>query len=40
MRDHSDISFSSDDGVIVRVFFVDVAKIITSMHLLREKLIV
>ena len=39
MRDHQDISFKSDDGVNVRVFFVDVANIETSLQLLRERLL-
>ena len=40
MRDHQDISFNSDDGVNVRVFFVDVANIETSLQSLRERLLV
>ena len=39
MRDHQDISFKSDDGVNVRVFFVDVANIETSLQLLRKRLL-
>lgn len=35
MRDHTDISFDSDDGVKVRLFFVDVAKIEESMQSLK-----
>ena len=38
MRDHSDISFDSDDGVNVRLFFVDVAKIEDSMQSLERLL--
>ena len=40
MRGHDEISFSSDDGVGVRLFFVDVANIEKSMEQLIEKLIV
>ena len=39
MRDHQDISFDSDDGVNVRLFFVDVANIETSLCDLRARLI-
>ena len=39
MRDHSDISFSSNDGVNVRVFFIDVANIEDSLSALRFRLI-
>ena len=39
MKDHSDISFKSNDGVNVRLFFVDVANIESSLGELREKLI-
>ena len=39
MRDHQDISFDSDDGVNVRLFFVDVANIETSLRDLRAILI-
>lgn len=39
MRGHSEISFDSDDGVNVRLFFVDVANIETSSKDLRNKLI-
>lgn len=39
MRDHTDISFSSKDGVNVRLFFVDVANVETSLQSLRNKLI-
>lgn len=39
LRDHSDISFSSRDGVNVHLFFVDVANIASSMETLRDKLI-
>ena len=35
MRNHQDISFNSDDGVNVRLFFVDVAKMEKSMQSLR-----
>ena len=35
MRNHQDISFDSDDGVNVRLFFVDVAKIENSMQSLK-----
>ncbi len=40
MRNHSDVSFSSDDGVCVRVFFVDLAttNIENSLLRLRELL--
>lgn len=40
MRNHADISFDSNDGVNVRLFFVDVANIEDSMQSLRESLIV
>ena len=39
MKDHSDISFKSNDGVNVRLFFVDVANIESSLGDLREKLL-
>lgn len=39
MRNHPHISFQSDDGVLVRVFFVDIANIEESMGTLRDKLI-
>ena len=39
MRDHQDISFDSDDGVNVRLFFVDVANIENSLRDLRTRLI-
>jgi 5-methylcytosine-specific restriction enzyme subunit McrC len=39
MRNHLDISFHSDDGVNVRLFFVDVADFETSLQSLREHLI-
>ncbi len=39
MRNHIDISFDSDDGVNVRIFFVDVAKIEESLSDLRERLV-
>ncbi len=39
MRNHDDISFISNDGVHVRVFFIDVAHMESSMQLLRENLI-
>ena len=39
MKDHSDISFKSNDGVNVRLFFVDVADIESSLGDLREKLL-
>ena len=35
MRNHQDISFDSDDGVNVRLFFVDVAEIENSMQSLK-----
>ena len=35
MRNHQDISFDSDDGVNVRLFFVDVAKIENSIQSLK-----
>ena len=35
MHNHQDISFDSDDGVNVRLFFVDVAKMEKSMQSLR-----
>ena len=40
MRDHPEISFYSDDGVNVRVYFVDVADIENSLLSLREQLII
>ena len=40
LRDHPEISFYSDDGVNVRLYFVDVADIENSLHTLRERLIV
>ena len=39
MRDHSDIVFRSDDGVDVRIFFVDVANIEDSLRDLRSRII-
>ena len=39
MRNHSEISFRSDDGVNVNLFFVDVANIETSLSSLKAKLI-
>lgn len=39
MRSHPDISFDSDDGVNVRLFFVDVANIETSLQSLRDQLL-
>ena len=39
MRDHQDISFESNDGVNVRLFFVDVANIEDSMQSLRGQLL-
>ena len=39
MRNHSDIKFRSYDGVHVRLFFVDLANIESSLGDLREKLI-
>ncbi len=38
MRGHTEISFKSDDGVNVRLFFVDVAHVGDSLTRLREKL--
>ena len=38
MRDHQDISFDSNDGVNVRLFFVDVANIEKSLLKLRQLL--
>ena len=38
MRNHSDISFISDDGVNVRLYFVDVANIENSLMALRSQL--
>ena len=35
MRDHTDISFDSKEGVNVHLFCVDVAKIEESMHFLK-----
>ena len=40
MRNHADISFDSNDGVNVRLFFVDIANIEDSMQSLRDRLIV
>ena len=39
MRNYQDISFNSDDGVNVKLFFVDVANIETNLTHLREQLI-
>ena len=39
MRDHADIAFRSDDGVDVRVFFVDVANIEDSLQDLRSRIV-
>lgn len=39
MREHPEISFISDDGVEVRLYFVDVANIETSLQTLRDYLI-
>lgn len=39
MRDHTDIAFRSDDGVNVRIFFVDVANIENNLLRLRDLLI-
>jgi 5-methylcytosine-specific restriction enzyme subunit McrC len=39
MRNHDDISFDSDDGVNVKLFFVDVANIEISMESLRKQLV-
>ena len=39
MRDHSDIVFRSDDGVDVRIFFVDVANIEDSLRDLRSRIV-
>lgn len=39
MRDHEDISFESDDGVKVKLFFVDVADIEGSLFSLRSQLL-
>ena len=39
MRGHSDIFFDSDDGVNVKVFFVDVANIEESLEELKNRLI-
>ena len=39
MRSHQDISFDSNDGVNVRLFFVDVANIEASLQSLREQLL-
>lgn len=39
MRGHEEISFASKDGVNVRVFFVDVANIRSSLGALRERLV-
>ena len=38
MQNYSDISFSSNDGVIVNLFFVDAAEIESSLMKLRSKL--
>ncbi len=38
MRDHQDISFESDDGVNVKLFFVDVSDIDESLFMLRTLL--
>ena len=38
MRNHSEISFKSNDGVSVSLFFVDVANIETSLHSLVSRL--
>ena len=40
MRGHEEISFSSDDGVVVKIFFVDVANIQESLKLLADQMIV
>ena len=39
MRDHAGIAFRSDDGVDVRVFFVDVANIEDSLRDLRSRIV-
>jgi 5-methylcytosine-specific restriction enzyme subunit McrC len=39
MRNHTEISFRSDDGVNVSLFFVDVANIENSLYSLRNRLI-
>ena len=39
MGDRTDISFTSDDGVNVRVYFVDVAEIEESLTRLREMVV-
>ena len=39
MRDHTDIAFRSDDGVNVRIFFVEVANIENNLLRLRDLLI-
>ena len=39
MRDHTDIAFRSDDGVDVRIFFVDVANIEDSLRDLRSRIV-
>ena len=39
MRNHPGISFDSYDGVNVRLFFVDVANIETSLQSLRDQLL-
>ena len=39
MRDHTDIAFRSDDGVDVRLFFVDVANIEDSLRDLRSRIV-
>lgn len=39
MRDHTDIAFRSDDGVEVRIFFVDVANIEKNLLELRDRII-
>lgn len=40
MRGHPDITFDSNDGVNVKVFFVDVANIEDSLKSLKERLVV
>ncbi len=40
MNGRSDISFSGNDGINVRVFFVDVANIEENLQVLREQLII
>ena len=39
MRDHTDIAFRSDDGVDVRIFFVDIANIEDSLRDLRSRIV-